>query len=337
MHDIEKILVIRWGGLGDLVIATAVLEDIREAFPGASLDINTEKPWDQLFRADPRFHEVLSFQARGNHSYRFTPGWLREISGREYDLIIDLQNSDHSRILLACLRLFCGFTGRIAGTKKYFPYNVPSPPYTRNQHALLCMRGALAGLGISAVTEHAVLHVPEKNESAVAELLASSGLDPGHFILLVPGSSLAGKCKRWNTRAYITLAGQLHDHFSVRVALAGSTADTAVCEMIHAACGDWMVNLCNKTEIPDLLPLARASRMVIGNDTGAIHIAAASGRPTIVLFGCTDSGHSQPLGKKVRIIQADGHLLASGRKPEPGSIQKITVDQVFNEAISVAE
>ena len=337
MRDIRKILVIRWGGLGDLVIATAVIQDIRDACPDAIMDINTESPWDALFRNDPRFHEILTFRARGTQKYKNGITWLREISGRNYDLIIDLQNNDHSRILLACLRLFYNFPGMIAGTKKFYPYTVPAPPYTRNQHALQCMRGVLKALGIPARTDHAVLHVSDGDRSAVTELLADCGLEPGRYILLIPGSSQAGRNKRWNENAYITLARQLHDHFHDRVALVGAAADAAVCERIRAASGDWMVNLCNKTGIPDLLPLARSSRLIIGNDTGAIHITAAARRPTIVLFGCTNSAHSRPLGENVKIIQADEDLLASGRSPGPQSIQKITVNQVFNEALSAAE
>ena len=77
-RDIRRILIIKWSGIGDVAIATATIQDIRDAFPDASMDLNTMAPCDRLFRDDPRFDDVFCFDLRG--SERSMAGhwrWLR--------------------------------------------------------------------------------------------------------------------------------------------------------------------------------------------------------------------------------------------------------------------
>ena len=89
------------------------------------------------------------------------------------------------------------------------------------------------------------------------------------------------------------------------------------------------INLCCDTDILDLLPLSEAARYAVGNDTGTVHITAASGTPTIVLYGSSDSRLARPLGKTVHAIQADMELLEKGISPDKHAIQKIPVDLVI--------
>ena len=118
--DIRRILLIKWSALGDIAVTTAVMEDVRRAFPHAELHLNTLPPYDELFADDPRFARIIAIPLRGRglaNSLR----WLREVRRHRYDLIIDFQSNDRSRILLALLRLSGAGVRWISGNQRRFP------------------------------------------------------------------------------------------------------------------------------------------------------------------------------------------------------------------------
>src|SRR3569832_1885007 len=63
--DIRRILLIKWSALGDIAVPTAVMEDVRRAFPNAEIALNTLPPWQRLFEGDPRFRKVIAVALRG--------------------------------------------------------------------------------------------------------------------------------------------------------------------------------------------------------------------------------------------------------------------------------
>ena len=76
------------------------------------------------------------------------------------------------------------------------------------------------------------------------------------------------------------------------------------CDAIEAACPGLAVNACGKTAILDLVPLAEHAAFVVANDTGTAHVAAAAGRPMVVVCGPTDPRRVRPAGPRVRTLQA---------------------------------
>ena len=62
---VRRVLIIKWSAMGDIVIASALFEDISRAFPDAAIDLNVLPPWDRLFQEDKRFREVIAFPLRG--------------------------------------------------------------------------------------------------------------------------------------------------------------------------------------------------------------------------------------------------------------------------------
>ncbi len=334
-RKIKRILIIRWGGMGDLVIASAVIEDIASAFPECRIDLSTEKPWDSLFRNDYRFNEILTCQVRGNHRIRNAMKWLREISMRKYDLIIDLQSNDHSAILMALLAIFYKKPLYIAGNRLAFPYNIRSANINSGDHALAHFQAPLIGLEITVKTRNPVIHVTKQENNHVNKLIKSNGLEHKSYIIFAPGSSYNGIYKRWGTENYCALASELIKTNKKKIVLVGASLDAEVCEAIAISNPDNIINLCGKTTVCELVPLAKSACFIVGNDTGAIHVAAASGTPCLVLFGGSDSRLSRPIGDNVHYIQADLEKLKQGLKPERNSIKNISINDVLNKLVSI--
>lgn len=305
--SIGRILILRWSALGDVVIATAAMEDVRRAFPGAEIDLNTMPPWDALFAHDPRFRRVLAPDLRGREGgLKGTLRWVRTMRARHYDLVVDLQSNDRSRMLIALLALAGPGPRYRLGLRPGIPYNIGPTDVRLPAHIHDVTRSALKAAGIPAVADRPVLHPSPAHEAHARELMDAHGLKDGAYTLFLPGSQAAGHLKRWGAERYAELGRRLHAGGLEKVVLVGGPDEVDECARIEKAVGaDWLVNLCGRTAILDIVPLARGARFVVGNDTGTGHVAAAAGRPMTIVCGPTDPARVRPVGTRIETLQAD--------------------------------
>ena len=145
---IRRILVLKWSAMGDVIIATALFEDIARAFPDREIHLNTLPAWQELFAQDSRFQRVFAVDLRDRR--RTIPNvieWLRQVRAQRYDLAIDLQCNDRSRLLLGLL----GFGGRSIpfrlGNRRQFPYNIAPAELPGPAHSITRGRAALRAGG----------------------------------------------------------------------------------------------------------------------------------------------------------------------------------------------
>lgn len=301
----RRILILKWSALGDVVIASAIMEDIARAFPQAEIHLNTLPNCLSLFANDPRFAEVFAIDIRRKGArWRNTLAWLRRVRAGRYDLLIDLQNSDRSRLLLALLALLPGAPRRRAGNRPGFPYTDAPAQVPRSAHVFDKMRAILVTLGVPAGTDHPVFHPGEAGLARVARLRHEHGLEDGRYVVLLPGSQAGGRLKRWGTERYAELAGRLHATGVTRVVLVGGPDEVEVCRQIAAA-GDFVVNLNGVPGLLEIAPLCAGAAAIIGNDTGTAHFAAGAGRPLLVLCGPTDPRRVKPIGAHALAVQAE--------------------------------
>ena len=303
---IRRILVIKWSAMGDVIIATALFEDIVQAFPDREIHLDTQPAWRDLFAADPRFQQILTVDWR-NRRQRFhqMQTWLRQVRAGKYDLVIDLQCNDRSRMLLSLLWLSGQPIRYRLGNRRQLPYNIAPAELPKPSHILLRTQAALQAGGISATTPRPVLHIPEQNRRHAQDLLNQHGLTPGDYAIFLPGCNISGHLKRWGADRYAALANRLQQEGLKQIVLIGGSDEVEECQRIAAQCGPWLVNLCGQTAILDIPPLCESARFIVANDTGTAHLAAAATTPMTVLCGPTDPRRVKPLGDNVTTLQAD--------------------------------
>lgn len=304
--DIRRILIIKWSAMGDVVMATALMEDIRLAFPDARIDLNTLPASAQLFAHDPRFDEVFAIDVR-NKDARLTNAlaWIHRVRRGEYDLVIDLQRTDHTRSLLALLLFTGGIPRHRVGNRGGFPYTRTPRLTDPKAHAFPMMRSVLESISIPTRTNHPVLYAGTTHLEQAEALMHGHGLEPGRFAVFLPGSQAAGWLKRWGVERFQALAVLLRDSgMAERIAIIGGPDETEDCRRIAEA-GDFLVNLNGRIELLEIAPLCEQAAFIIANDTGTAHIAAAADRPMLVICGPTDPSRVKPIGEKVRAIQAE--------------------------------
>ncbi|HEY5700546.1 MAG TPA: glycosyltransferase family 9 protein [Gammaproteobacteria bacterium] len=302
---IRRILIIRWSAMGDVALASAAMQDVYEAFPNAEIHLNTLPPWERLFVADPRFRKIMAFDIRG--PFAGAGGmlrWFNEVRRCRYDLIVDLQSNDRSRILVSLLWIFGRAPRYRVANHRRFPYNIGPAEGARPVHALEYMRCALAAAGIPGRTQVPVLHPPADSEARMLALREGHGIHEQSYAVFLPGCQAAGHLKRWGTLRYVALAKALHDRGLEKILLLGAADDEEECAGIQKACGDWVINCCGLTKPLDIISLCRPARLVVANDTGTAHVAAAADRPMVVICGPTDPRRVKPAGPQVRTLQA---------------------------------
>lgn len=304
LGGIRRILVIKWSALGDVVIASAVMEDIARAFPHADIHLNTQPNCAGLFLHDPRFSEVWAIDVRSKtHRWANSVAWLNKVRAGRYDLVIDLQRSDHSRFLLTLLWLTGGAPRIRIGNRGGFPYTHQPAIRDPGAHALPMMQSTLQAIGIPTSTPHPVLHAAPDRLAAVNALRQTFGLADGHYVVLLPGSQAAGKLKRWGAPRFAELARRLKEQGVQKVVVIGGPDEVDECAAIAAA-GDYVVNLNGQLQLLDIAPLCAGASAIIGNDTGTAHFAAAAARPLLVLCGPTDPRRVKPIGGSTVAVQA---------------------------------
>jgi ADP-heptose:LPS heptosyltransferase len=152
---------------------------------------------------------------------------------------------------------------------------------------------------------------------------------PDRIALLAPGSSAHRPTKRWPARRYAELAGALLSQGLTPVIL-GMGAEGALARDIRGAMPG-AIDLTNRTDLPDLASLARTACLAVGNDTGPMHLIAAAGCPSVVLFSRdSDPALTAPRGRSVSVLHRPdlgeldfsfvlAALTALGALPAPGT------------------
>jgi ADP-heptose:LPS heptosyltransferase len=279
----ENILVIKLSALGNVVLSLGPFAAIRAHHPRARITLLTTPPYAGWLARAPWFDRVW---ADGRPPWWALPALARRLRGAGFTRVYDLQTSGRSS---RYLRLF----PRQARPEWSGIARGASHPDRRDdrdrQHDIDRQFAQLAQAG---VTERC----PPDLSWATADL-APFGL-PARFALLVPGSSAHRPGKRWPVARYAALAEALAGRGLAPVVL-GSAGEAALARAIPAA-----RDLTGRTDFDQLAALGRAAALAVGNDTGPMHLLAAAGCPSLVLFsGESDPALCAPRGPDVTVLQ----------------------------------
>ena len=298
----EDILVIKHGALGDIVIATAGFKAIRAQHPDAAITLLTTKAYAELLAQSPYFNEIW-VDSKPSFFDRHAVGRLRAmLNSKPWAWVYDLQTSKRSTLYQWLLKRPWP---RISNVSRWASHGYTDPA-RHTKHALDNLRIQLARAGMNDVD------LPDVGwmEADIAEFRARIGtirtIPQGErmspFALLVPGGAAHRPEKRWPAEQYASLAQELVGK-GIRPVLIGTAAEAEALDSI-AARVPAAINLCGKTSIPQLATLAREAALAVGNDTGPMHVIAATGCPVTVLFShASNPVRSAPIGAHVTVLR----------------------------------
>lgn len=309
--DVRRILIIKWSALGDVVSATTFMQDVCDAFPAAEIHLSTLPPFAKLFEGDPRFAKVIAINLRDRqHGFRRALEWIGEVRRNRYDLVVDIQSTDRSRILLGILKYGLGAIRWVIGNRPGLPYDYAPPADLPHIYPGWIVDAAFAAAGIPRKTPRAHLCLPDAVRRRVADLRAEHGLAAGRYAMFLPGCQKAGHLKRWGAERYAALGRLVVDAGWVdRVAVVGGPDEVEDCARVADALGEAGVNLNGRTAIQDVVALAEGAGFIVANDTGTGHLASCAARPMVVVCGPTIPSRVRPIGPDIVALQSGGTCL----------------------------
>jgi ADP-heptose:LPS heptosyltransferase len=284
----ERVLVIKLGALGNMVLSLGPFAAIRRHHRQAAITLLTTTPYAGWLAGSPYFDRLW---ADGRPEWWDARGWLRlrrQLLAGTFDRVYDLQTSARSSRYFQLLPRSARpqWSGIAPGCSH------PDRDPARNRlHDIERQAGQLRQAGIA--------EVPNADLSWSSGDIARFAL-PASFVLLVPGSSAHRLTKRWPARHYGALAKSLARRGLAPVVL-GSAAERRLAGEIaeHAP----VLDLTGRTDFGQLVSLARAAKLAVGNDTGPMHLIAAAGCPSLVLFSrASDPALCAPRGRRVAVL-----------------------------------
>lgn len=285
------ILVIKHGALGDLVQAFGPFAAIRAHHPAARIDLLTTPPFAALMRRAPWFDHVLTDDRPPWWHLPAQAALARSLAAAGYGRVYDLQTSARSSRLLAWLRLF-GARPEWSGIARGASHPHANPDRDA-MHTQDRQREQLAMAGITAFPPPDLDWL--EGDAARFDL-------PGRFALLIPGAAPHRPAKRWPAEHHGALAAHLAAAGLTPVVL-GTPAEAPLAATIRERCPAAR-DLIGQTAIADIAALARRAVLAVGNDTGPMHLIAAIGTPSLVLFSAdSDPALCAPRGREVRILR----------------------------------
>ncbi|HXZ95936.1 MAG TPA: lipopolysaccharide heptosyltransferase II [Burkholderiales bacterium] len=297
----HKILVVAPSWVGDAVLAQPMFRGLHQRFQGLALDV-LAPPWvaalyermvevDQIILSPFRHGEL-------NLAQRWKLG--RSLANKGYEQAIVLPNSWKSALIpfFAGISLRTGFTGEMR-----FGLLNDARPLDKKQFALIVERFALLaeqrGVRPQTPLSHPSLRVSAGERE---HTLKNMGLNVQKSVAVFCPGAEYGPAKRWPAKYFAELAQRLENY---QIWLIGSPNDQHVGEEIRQLSGGIAVNLCGKTSLAQAIELLSCATLVVSNDSGLMHIAAALDKPMLALFGSSSPAFTPPLSNYAQVLKLD--------------------------------
>ncbi len=312
----SRILLIKPSAIGDVVHALPILNLLRKKWPAAHLSWLVTPACAGLVENHPLVNETILFE---RHRLYKSPGSLMKLSAllrqRKFDLVIDLQGLFRSGWMAwqtgAPVRL--GFAN--AREFAWFFYTHRVPLHTTEQHAIDRYLAVADALGCGTAPVEFPFAVEDNDRVAVSAMLQ----DDRPFVLMLPGTNWA--TKRWPIEHFAALIDPLRDRYGLRTVIAGGPGDVPLALAMLAAVGQptalagagdcaapldpACLNLVGKTNLRQTVALIERASLVIANDSGPMHIAAALGRLLVTPYGPTNPVRTGPYRRPETVIRLD--------------------------------
>lgn len=292
----KNILLIQLGDIGDVVLTTPTIRAAKETYPDACVSILVRKPYGHLLVADPDIHEVIEsekIQSSLSGFLRKYVAFTQRLRQARYDLVIDLRTGDRGAIFSfltgAPVRVGC------PGVKKQFWHELlftktirnqkiaPPPVHPGADQSLRIVRE----VGMDTADSTPRLHIADNDKVRAKALLAEAGVMVETGIVTINPFS-RWKYKEWSNEKWGKVIDRIWNEYRLPAVLIGSPEEKTACRVIIAGREGRAFSLAGETTLGVMAAVVSMSRLHLGVDSAAPHIAAALGTPTVTIHGPTD-------------------------------------------------
>ncbi len=294
-----KILVRATNWVGDAIMALPALRVVRSRFPDAEITILARPYVAEIYKHQQICDNVIFVDGKTDV--------VQQLRTQKFDTALLLQNAFQA----AWIAWRAGISQRIGyardGRSPLLTKAIPVPksgeiPAHEQFYYLELLRRA-GWLDALPSETFIKLVVPEENRQRAAEFLLAANANPQRTWIAIGAGASYGSAKCWPPDRFAELANHLQSQWNADVILFGTPTESAVSNAIIAGMRQPPIDLTGKTSIADLPALLSQCRLFIGNDSGAMHVAAAVGLPVVAVFGPTDPFGTAPVTQRLSIVQ----------------------------------
>jgi lipopolysaccharide heptosyltransferase I len=310
----ERVCIIKPSSMGDILHAMPILAALRDRWPSAHLAWVVHRSFAELLQGHPNLDELIVYN-------RGRLGWDRDkflgmaalllrLRRSRFDLTIDLQGLLRSALMVAATgaRTRVGMADAREGSRWFYTHRIDAPRL--GMHAVdrvLRVAGAF-----QADTRRARFNLPIADEARQWAARSVTGL-PRPLVILNAGARWA--TKRWPPSHFAAIGRLAVERYGAGLVAVGSAADRPLVDALLAHLAPLSVlDLCGKTGLPQFAALCLESDLVISNDTGPLHLAAAAGARVLGIYTCTSPELTGPYGDRSFTVRTGVTCAASLRK-----------------------
>lgn len=284
----QNIIVRMPNWIGDLVMATPILFDLRKAFSKARITAMCRSPICELLRQDPEIDELFCFsKATGFGRRTEKKSIIEKLRQGQYDLGILLTHSFSSA--------WWFWQGKVANRlgyesncRKLLLNSSPSlPDNIQNQHLVVTYKMLLEPLGVPVSDTAPRLHLTQKEIAEGLTLFKQRGIPEGATVVGINPGATYGSAKCWLPERFREVAERLLKDQDLYLAFFGDPATSSLVGEICAGLSSRVINLAGVTTLRELASIISLCDVLLTNDSGPMHVADAVGTPIVALFGST--------------------------------------------------
>jgi heptosyltransferase-3 len=290
----RRILVIKLRAVGDVILSTIVTKNLRLAYPGAVIHFLTETPSLEVLKRNPFIDGVLEYDRKSMSG----AGLIRLVRRGGYDLVIDLFGNPRTALLtrLSGARLRAGFRFRW----RRYAYNLLAEPRGNKVHNTQFNLDALTPLGV-AIQDRSIYFSFDDADARYVDGFLPPGFGRGSLRVCI-NSGGGWYTKRWGLDRFAALADRLAEEFNARIVIPWGPGQLPEAEEIRSRMTrDAFIP--PATTLGQLGALIKRCSIIVTNDSGPMHIAAAVGTPVLGIYGPTDPLLQGPYGDNHVVVR----------------------------------
>lgn len=279
--NIKKILILRLSSLGDVLLTTPLIRILAKSYPNAKIDYIVAEPYYDILKNNPYISNIIIYDKSRSI---FNPLKIPELFYNEYDISIDLQNNLRTKLLTI---------NRAKITKNYSKQRLHKLSLVYRKKPLIenfsVPLNNINSIGLNDLKDDGLgLELWLKKDRQANDYLPFSKKytkESHPLITIAPGAK--HYTKRWTEQGFIELIKILKENYNSELNLVGSKSENEVCTFIQSQIDFSINNYCGRLSIEESAELIDSSDLVISNDSGIMHIAAARKVPVIAIYGST--------------------------------------------------
>lgn len=314
----QSILCVRPDNMGDVLMTTPAIRAVKESVPGRHITLLTSSAGAAIAPFIPEIDDVITFDVpwvstQVNNSPQAVTDLVELLKQYRFDAAIIFTVQSQNPLPAAMVCYLAGIP-HILGYCRENPYRlitdwVPDIEVLyATRHEVERQLNLVATIGCATINQQLSLTLTQSAEQAALQCLINTGMDL-HEPWLILHAGVSEVKRQYAAQEYIRAARQLIDEFGYQIILTGSASERCYIEDIRSALGKQAYNLAGSLSLEAFIGLIAQAPVLISNNTGPVHIAAAVGTPVVVLYAMTNPQHTPwQVDSRVLYFEVPAHL-----------------------------